>query len=124
MTDINPENPQDAINELKNGTMITLENETGYSVTDFRMQIGGQSKICSLDGWFKDGETAKLDLKKLGNKEDQSVKVSFMYEPRRAAREAARMPVSFSWETFGERPISWKYIPATLKADSFRRLPA
>lgn len=77
VTDINPENPQDAINELKNGTMITLENETGYSVTDFRVQIGGQSKICSLDGWFKDGETAKLDLKKLGDKEGRSVKVSF-----------------------------------------------
>lgn len=77
VTDINPENPQEAIDELKNGSTLTLLNETGYSVTDFRVQISSQSKICSLDGWFKDGETAKLELKKLGDKEDRVVKVSF-----------------------------------------------
>ncbi len=77
VTDINPDSPYAEISRSIAGYELTLVNDSGYSVTDFRVQVKSARDNCTLNGWFKNGETATLDLAKLGNDADKLVKITF-----------------------------------------------
>ena len=65
----------DEVSDLVKSREVTLVNDSGYSVTDFRVNVGRSS--VTLGGWFKNGETATLDLAKLGDDPETVVEVIF-----------------------------------------------